>query len=66
MPEYEVIVGNIGTVTRTENEYEALQVFTEYVEQSNHPFGRASGEEVTLMKDGEPEQTHYGRLLSNS
>lgn len=46
--EYEVFVGNIGTVTRTDDLDEALADFTGYASASVHGVGRAAGECVTL------------------
>ena len=58
---YEVTVGNIGSVTLTDNEDEAYKDFSTYLEQSKHGRGRASGESVTLWEDGEPILEHRGR-----
>lgn len=58
---YEVIVGNIGTVY-TGNKYaEALAEFAEYQRQSIGGEGRAGGEDVTIMRDGEPYREHAGK-----
>jgi len=51
--EYQVLVGNIGTVVSTDSRIEAMEEFNHYVEASKAPYGRASGEEVTLFQDGE-------------
>ncbi len=51
---YEVIVGNIGTAHRGTNFRAANQVYRHYVKVSKGDMGRAAGEPVTLMKDGEP------------
>ena len=56
---YEVIVGNLGTVHSGKSELSARKVFAEYVKKSLTGQGRASGEEVTILKDGEPIKTHY-------
>ena len=45
---YEVIVGNIGTVSRSSSASVAERHFASYVEDSKQPHGRASGEPVTL------------------
>ena len=60
MNQYEVIVGNIGTVYQGSNEKQAKQRFNEYVKQSKRGFGRAGGESVTLMESGEPKKEHRG------
>lgn len=57
---FEVIVGNIGLVHTGEDEAEAWQVYTEYQTQSLSGYGRASGEFVMLLKDGEPIAEHRG------
>ncbi len=51
--QYQVIVGNIGTVTTTDSKKQALADFASYAEAAKSPYGRASGEEVTLFEDGE-------------
>jgi hypothetical protein len=48
---WEVIVGNIGTVYAGTNRAMALEKFATYVESSQLKFGRASGEDVTLFQD---------------
>lgn len=54
LPEYQVVVGNIGTVYSGLNLDEAIRTFHEYVRQSRSGYGRAAGESVVIMKDGEP------------
>jgi hypothetical protein len=51
---FAVIVGNIGTVLETNNTEEAHRMFVDYSHQSRVGYGRAAGEEVTLMTNGEP------------
>lgn len=51
--QYEVIVGNIGTVFRGGNAAEARKTYAEYVCASEAPHGRASGETVTLFMNGD-------------
>lgn len=46
---YQVIVGNIGTVYDGGNEYEACKTYDEYAALSFHGTGRAAGENVTLL-----------------
>jgi hypothetical protein len=53
---YQVIVGNVGIVYNGENAKEATRCFVEYCDQSWSKHGRAAGESVTLMKDGEIER----------
>jgi hypothetical protein len=57
---YEVIVGNIGTVYSGASKAEAEKTYRTYVQQSKAGYGRASGEDVTLMVDGEIAREHYG------
>ena len=54
----EVIVGKIGVIYRGENAYEAEEVFKEYCLISLAKLGRASGEDVDWLKDGE-EYRHF-------
>lgn len=58
--EYEVVVGNIGTVYRGPDESMALKKFEIYVAQSEEGYGRASGESVTILKDGDVWREHMG------
>ena len=51
--QYEVIVGNIGTVYTGSNEAKAIRTFHDYVATANTEGNRASGECVTLMTDSE-------------
>lgn len=50
---YEVLVGNVGNVYSGSSEAEAREVFGEYARQSTTRCGRAAGERVTLLVDGE-------------
>jgi len=65
---YEVVVGNVGTVypdvfdDRLTDSAHAGRIYREYVRQSLNGDGRASGEDVTLMRDGEPISEHLGIL----
>ena len=62
LPVYEVIVGNMGTVCRGLNRNDALNEYDVYVDHSINNFGRAAGEPVTLMEDGEPIREYAGTL----
>lgn len=53
--QWQVVVGNVGTVFDGGNGFEARQEYAEYVAISKAPHGRASGEEVVLFRDGEIE-----------
>lgn len=57
---YELIVGNIGTVYSGNNKADALGKFSLYKGQSIGNYGRAAGENVTLMRDGEPWMEYFG------
>jgi hypothetical protein len=57
---YEVVVGNIGTVHHGNDRRTAEHVFAEYVSQSKAGYGRASGEPVTLLGDGEILKEYAG------
>ena len=53
MAHYQVVVGNIGTTLTTSNKREAIVEFGYYAVAVLEPFGRCSGEDVTLLEDGE-------------
>lgn len=53
MDKYEVIVGNIGTVYSGTDRNAADAKFEAYVELASSGMGRAAGETVTMMRDGE-------------
>jgi hypothetical protein len=57
---WEVIVGNIGTVFDGSRESAARATYKDYVIQSKSGNGRAGGEDVTLMQNGEPVDEHFG------
>lgn len=57
--EYIVNVGNIGNV-HCDSLKEAEDRYKEYVEWSKSGMGRAGGESVILMVDGEPVKEHFG------
>jgi hypothetical protein len=59
-PEWQVVVGNVGTVYSGTNGAEARKTFLVYRKQSRTGQGRAAGEEVTLFKDGEPVESYWG------
>ena len=51
---YSLIVGNIGETLQTSNGFDALREYRRAIADSKAAYGRASGETVTLMRDGEP------------
>ncbi len=50
---YQVIVSNVGTVADTNNGAVALREYGQCKLASKAPHGRMSGEDVTLMRDGD-------------
>ncbi len=52
-PLYSVVVGNVGTVYSIDSLTRAANEFDTYVTLSQAQSGRASGEDVTLLKDDE-------------
>ena len=61
---YFVYVGNIGLVCETEDRWDAIAEFVEYVRISKQPYGRASNEEVVLW-DNEDILEHYVPTTNN-
>jgi hypothetical protein len=59
---YEIIVGNIGSVYSGPSKREANRAFREYVDQSKSGYGRASGEEVTMFCDGETVKEYFPKV----
>lgn len=57
---FQVIVGNIGTVYTGNSYTQAMAKFTAYVKQSISGTGRASGESVIVLHNGEPQHEHLG------
>ena len=57
---YEVIVGNVGSVYSGKSASDASMTWIAYVDQSNSGRGRAAGESVTLLRDGEIVKEHDG------
>lgn len=61
-PRYEVIVGNVGTVYDGFDFSDARDIYAQYKRLSKGKHGRAAGESVTLMQDGEPKWEWVGRV----
>jgi len=57
---YEVLVGNIGTVYSGGSFKEAQQNYIDYIKKSKANVGKAAGEDVTLLKEGEILKEHAG------
>lgn len=62
MKNYTVNVGNIGQVYSGNSRAEAFKHFAEYVSQSKTNYGRAAGEDVVIMLNGQPLREHIGSL----
>lgn len=62
---YQVIVGNIGTVYDGGDWNKCVEAYREYVSQSCMEGCRASGEPVTIMRNGEPYYEHSGTLATS-
>lgn len=60
--EYEVIVGNIGSVLTTDDYRIANEAYHNYILQSKNPQVRVFGEDVYLFQDGEPIREYDGHL----
>lgn len=59
--DYEVIVGNIGTVFHGKDCDKAHDTYHEYVKISKKGRGRVGGESVTLMENCYPIAEHHGK-----
>lgn len=57
---FQVIVSNVGTVYSGDMHRDAVKTYQDYKKQSESMLGRAGGESVTLMEDGEPILEHEG------
>ena len=60
--QYEIVVGNIGTVYSGTNKSDASMTWIAYVDASESKSGRAAGEDVTMFKNGEIVKEHIGYL----
>ncbi len=61
--EFSIVVSNIGTVLQgLESEKLAYEEYNEWVTASKEAYGRVSGEDVTLFRDGEIIEEHIGHL----
>lgn len=61
--QYSITVGNLGTVWDGTNGAAANVQYGQWVAQSRELTGRASGEPVTLFRDGEPLREYGGHRL---
>lgn len=60
--QYQVICSNIGTALFTNSLAEAAECFGDFVHSSRMNYGRAAGEDVVLLEDGEPLREFFGSL----
>ncbi len=63
---FQVVVGNIGTVYSGNNFMQASCSFDRYVKQSKLSSGRASGEDVTLLHNGDIRREYIGSISRNA
>ena len=62
---YQVIVGNIGTVENTNDVKQANETYYEFVNQSKNNYGRAAGEDVTMLEGDEISKEYFGTISQN-
>lgn len=66
MAKFEVIVSNIGTVYSGNNYMQAMAKFSSYVKNSKANYGRAAGENVVSLHNGEIKREYVGTLTRNT
>lgn len=59
---YELVVGNVGSVYHGTQYSRAYSLYIEYATMSKNLIGRAGGETVTLLEDGEVIQEYLGEV----
>ena len=59
MSTWEVIVDNVGTVFIGEDGFNAIKTYNECVSLSKEKYGRMSGENVYLIKNGEITREYH-------
>lgn len=57
--DYRLYVSNIGKVYAGRNCNKAIKEYNQYVKKSKSKKGRASGEQITLVRDNEIIRTHW-------
>ncbi len=62
MKPFQVVVGNVGQVYDGSNYMQARERYRTYVKLSKAPYGRASGESVTLFHNGEIKVEYVGTI----
>jgi hypothetical protein len=60
--QYQLIVGNVGTVYEGTNGFNAIKDYNQYVKLSKESTGRVSGESVTLIRNDEIYREYEGTL----
>ena len=66
MNKFQVVVGNIGTVYDGNNYMQAQARYAAYVKASKSPHGRAAGEPVTLMHNGDIRCEYAGTITNEA
>ena len=66
MAVYDVVVGNIGTVYSGTNGFEANKHYQTYCGKSKSSHGRAGGEDVTILRDGEIHREYVGSIAKQA
>ena len=59
---YSIHVDNVGTVDTFKSRKEAVKEYLIWMEESSKPYGRASGESVYLLRNGEPVCEYIGTM----
>jgi hypothetical protein len=59
---WELVVGNIGSVYQGSNGFEANSRYQTYVGQSKAGYGRAAGESVTLFRNRDLWKEYIGSI----
>jgi hypothetical protein len=62
--QYEIVVGNVGVLIQSSLKI-ANKEYKEWVQISKNNSGRAAGEDVCLMKNGEIIKEYFGNLQNN-
>lgn len=65
MPNYTVIVGNVGEVLCTHSVRDAVRTYKDYVVRSQSNRGRCAGEPVTLFQDEDILYEYHGTIASD-
>lgn len=60
--QWETIIGNIGTIYSGTNGFQAIKEYNQGIRLSKGNCSRASGEPVTLLKNGEIYKEYLGTL----